>query len=98
MKKTTWIAVATLASAILLGSGFLVGRQFPAHHFEHLGNRPYLYDSSTGHVCSVFPAGVIDVNDPNPLAGINFGSSPNKPNVQWVGHLAPNSIAFCNSK
>jgi hypothetical protein len=37
------------------GSGFLVGRQFPAHHFEKMENSHYLYDTSTGHVCDFWP-------------------------------------------
>lgn len=55
MKKIVWIAGATLSGAILFGAGLLVGRQFPAHHFERLQNSSYLYDSTTGHVCQSVP-------------------------------------------
>jgi hypothetical protein len=38
------------------GSGWLVGRQFPAHHFEHMQEGShYLFDTSTGHVCDFWP-------------------------------------------
>ena len=52
MKKPVWIAGATLCGALLFGAGLLVGRQFPAHHFEKMSNSPYLYDTTTGSVCT----------------------------------------------
>lgn len=38
---------------ILFGSGVLVGRQFPAHRFERIGQTPYLLDTATGSVCTM---------------------------------------------
>ena len=56
MKEIVWIAGATLSGAILFGAGLLVGRQFPAHHYQELGNTSRLFDSTTGHVCSTTPS------------------------------------------
>jgi hypothetical protein len=36
------------------GSGWLVGRQFPAHRFERFGETKYLLDATTGKVCDPF--------------------------------------------
>lgn len=55
MKMIVWIAGATLSGAIVFGAGLLVGRQFPAHHYEELGATSKLFDSTTGHVCEANP-------------------------------------------
>jgi hypothetical protein len=51
MKKTFWILSGVFCAVLLFGSGLLVGRQFPAHHYEKIPESPFLFDSSTGHVC-----------------------------------------------
>jgi hypothetical protein len=53
MKIGTVIRASVLA--VLFGaSGFLIGRQMPAHHFV-IEDRVYLLDTSTGRVCSLIP-------------------------------------------
>ena len=52
---TLFVAIIAIASMVGFGSGILVGRQFPAHHFEKMENSHYLYDTSTGHVCDFWP-------------------------------------------
>jgi len=76
---TIFVVVVSGASAAGFGSGLLVGRQFPAHHFERFGNSSYLLDPSTGKVCNPFKdpksAGTVDLSDiwgsksatPNPI-------------------------------
>lgn len=51
MKKLFWVFSGAFCAVLLFGSGLLVGRQFPAHHYEKIPESPYLFDSSTGHVC-----------------------------------------------
>jgi len=44
------------AVAVGFGSGLLVGRQFPAHHYERWGDSTnYLLDTATGKVCDRGP-------------------------------------------
>jgi hypothetical protein len=52
-----WILAVALAGSLGLGfgSGLLVGRQFPAKHYERFGTSTYLYDVSTGKLCNPFP-------------------------------------------
>jgi hypothetical protein len=49
MKKET----AVLLTIISLISGFLIGREFPRHHYEALVNGAIVFDSSTGKVCDM---------------------------------------------
>jgi hypothetical protein len=51
-----WLMVVALVGclAIGFGSGLLVGRQFPAHHFERFGSSSYLLESTTGTLCNPF--------------------------------------------
>ena len=51
MMRNTWI-IASMVAVLLFGSGFLVGREFPVHHYERFGNGFLLYDTSTGRVCT----------------------------------------------
>jgi hypothetical protein len=53
---TLFVAIIAIVCMAGFGSGVLVGRQFPAHHFEKMENSHYLYDTSTGHVCDFWPA------------------------------------------
>ncbi len=50
-----FILLVFTAIGIGFGSGLLVGRQFPAHHYERFGNSTYLLDSATGKVCDLGP-------------------------------------------
>jgi hypothetical protein len=50
MRKEITLALIALA----LAGGFLLGRQFPAHHYEHLGGAIFL-DNATGTICTSDP-------------------------------------------
>ncbi|MHB1700793.1 MAG: hypothetical protein ACYCSN_11825 [Acidobacteriaceae bacterium] len=56
MKRSTIAGCALLAVAALFGSGLLVGRQFPARHYERLGQTNFLYDSASGKACNPLKA------------------------------------------
>jgi hypothetical protein len=55
-KKGIALFVVLISGACIVGfgSGLLVGRQYPAHHFEQYGNSSYLLDTSTGKLCDPF--------------------------------------------
>ena len=55
MKNLLWLLDGLVFAVLLFGSGVLIGRQFPAHHFEQIPQTPYLVDASTGHVCEYLP-------------------------------------------
>jgi hypothetical protein len=55
-----WSAFAILAGVCLFSAGLLIGRQMPKHHYERLGNTAFLFDTSTGEVCSLSPFASID--------------------------------------
>ena len=70
--KISWpLAGIAFASALLLfGSGLLVGRQFPAHHYEKFGTTAYLIDIATGKVCDpMFKATGPSIYDQQVVAG-----------------------------
>ena len=46
-----FVAVLFCVCAIGFGGGLLVGRQFPAHHYERFATTSYLLDPSSGKVC-----------------------------------------------
>ncbi|MDR3711170.1 MAG: hypothetical protein P4L51_00015 [Puia sp.] len=50
---TLFAAIAVIACGVGFGSGFFIGRQFPAHRYERFGNSTYLLDSATGRVCNL---------------------------------------------
>jgi len=52
-----WVAFGALAGAWLFGAGLLIGREMPAHHFERFGSSGYLFDTSTGSLCTAFGTG-----------------------------------------
>lgn len=54
--------IAACVIAVLFGSGFFVGRQFPRHHFQRFGESPYLFDTSTGRPCSMLRTVTINVD------------------------------------
>ena len=47
------LIIGAITAPILFCAGLLVGRQFPAHHYERFGTSVYLYDTSTGRVCTI---------------------------------------------
>lgn len=53
MKIWLFVLVSTGSLAVGFGSGFLIGRFFPAHHFEHVAGGPdyMLLDTATGKPC-----------------------------------------------
>jgi hypothetical protein len=55
-KKGIAVFVLLVSGAVVIGfgSGLLVGRQYPAHHFERMGESWYVLDTTTGKVCSPF--------------------------------------------
>jgi hypothetical protein len=65
-KKGIALFVVLISGACIVGfgSGLLVGRQFPAHHYERFGNSSYLLDPATGKVCDPFKT----QNDPQPAS------------------------------
>src|ERR1700691_3579661 len=69
-----FVLLVSGAVAIVFGSGCLVGRQFPAHHFERMGESWYVLDTTTGKVCSPF-------RDPNadPFAKYAVDTTTGKP-------------------
>ena len=48
------IVLATVTFVVAASGGFLLGRQFPAHHYEPWKNSSLLLDTATGRVCSPF--------------------------------------------
>ena len=46
---------------VLFGSGFLLGREFPRHHYERVIDSPYFLDTSTGRPCTLFRAETINM-------------------------------------
>ncbi len=74
-KKGIALFVALVSLAIVIGFGFglFVGRQFPAHRFERLGESWYVLDTTTGKVCNPF-------KDPNASTNIiDQALNPNAP-------------------
>ena len=52
---------------VLFGSGFLVGREFPRHHYERIPDSSYFIDTSTGKACALLAP--IPGNIPIPKCG-----------------------------
>jgi hypothetical protein len=67
------------AAGLGFGSGLLVGRQFPAHHFEKMENSHYLLDTSTGHVCDFLPVQVGQQTTSTYSGWGPLGNGPNAP-------------------
>ena len=85
----TWIVIIAFAGTLALGfsSGLLVGRQFPAKHFERFGTSMYLYEVSTGKMCDPFPA-------PNPFeqfGGTAFQPAPTASTNPYAEFKTPQS-------
>jgi hypothetical protein len=49
-----FVLIVSVACGAGFGSGLLIGRQYPAHHFVRFGNSSYLLDPTTGKVCNPF--------------------------------------------
>jgi hypothetical protein len=47
MRKEIVLALVTIA----LAGGFLLGRQFPVHHYEPWREARWAYDTTTGKIC-----------------------------------------------
>jgi hypothetical protein len=54
MNRLTRIGIGVAGSIVLFVAGLLIGREFPMHHYERFGQSPYLYDTSTGKICTPF--------------------------------------------
>ncbi len=82
-----FVLLISIAFVVVFGSGLLVGRQFPAHHYERYGNSNYLLDSTTGRVCKPITGSETKAlsfdevyGHPNPLAGdTNPNPDPDPP-------------------
>jgi hypothetical protein len=57
MNRLIQILIGAVATIVLFGAGLLIGRQFPAHHYERFGQSPYLYDTATGKMCTTVKQG-----------------------------------------
>jgi hypothetical protein len=53
MTRFVWIAALAIG-LLMFGSGFVVGRRFPAHYYQRFGDGPLLYDTATGRICTIF--------------------------------------------
>lgn len=54
---TLFVGIVFCACGLGFAFGVLIGRQFPAHHFERFGESGfYLLDSTTGRVCNPLKA------------------------------------------
>jgi hypothetical protein len=62
------------------GSGFLTGRQFPAHRFERFGDTRFLLDPTTGIVCDPFK---------NPAGTAANPSQPGEPLDEYLKQYQP---------
>jgi hypothetical protein len=51
MERNGLILVACL---LVFAFGVVVGREFPAHHYERFGESAFLYDSTTGRMCNPY--------------------------------------------
>jgi len=72
------LITGAIAAPILFCAGLLVGRQFPAHHYERFGESVYLYDTSTGRVCTIkHPQSIGDIWATPSASGSSASSSPN---------------------
>jgi hypothetical protein len=79
---TLFVAIIAIVCMAGFGSGILVGRQFPAHHYVQYGNTPYLLDSATGKVCDLGSlAGTKEAANPNgiPVADLLKSLNPSNP-------------------
>jgi hypothetical protein len=52
MRKEIALALVVVA----LVGGFLLGRQFPAHHYQQFGTSRWAMDTATGRVCDPWGA------------------------------------------
>ena len=68
-EKWIKLAVGIVALIVAFGSGFLTGRLFPAHHYERFGTSSDLFDTATGHVCTL--------SSPDPFAKYQVPPDPN---------------------
>jgi hypothetical protein len=62
-----FVTIIGIVCAVGFGSGLLVGRHFPVHHFQKMESSHYLYDTSTGYVCDFFPSQLSDMTLANPI-------------------------------
>jgi hypothetical protein len=53
VNKILVVAAFSSATILVFGAGILIGRQFPAHHYEKLPESPYLMDTTSGKICTL---------------------------------------------
>jgi hypothetical protein len=74
-----FVLLILIAAGLGFGSGLLVGRQFPAHHWRQIEGTAYLYDSSTGQPCSALKNPRESSNLFDQAAGAPAAKSPGYP-------------------
>lgn len=75
--KAIAVCVGVVVCAVCFGSGLLVGREFPARHYERFGNTSYLLNTSTGKVCDpMFKATAPSVYEQQGVAPGSFPAPP----------------------
>jgi hypothetical protein len=52
--RTGRLAILAAMTVLAFSGGLLVGRQYPAHHYERFGASALLLDTSSGRVCDPF--------------------------------------------
>jgi hypothetical protein len=84
MTMRVWIVALIGCLGIGFGSGLLIGRQFPAHHYERFGSSSYLFEVSTGKLCNPLPEST-HVTDAN---GFQLAPSTNE-FAKYMGDPGP---------
>lgn len=95
-KKPVLLGIAFGIALVAFPSGFLLGRRFPAHHYQALGPQSWnlIIDTSTGRVCDVRTptARAGNAKAPDPFA--NFGGQP----APFSAPLAPERVPYCGNR
>jgi hypothetical protein len=74
MKTQLLATLFAIAIAIaLFGAGFLTGREFPRHHYQRWAETSFMFDSSTGNLCSIVSPQTVDAHDPGDKDIIDAG-------------------------
>lgn len=88
MKQSTFAGLALL---VVFSLGFLLGRQFPAHHYGVLSaeSPSLLLDSTTGRVCDLRPPQVKGAKNSTDSAVLqSLGAKP----------VTPSGFPYCGSR
>jgi hypothetical protein len=86
MNRSIGIVAIFLCVFLLFGSGFLVGRRFPIHHYEQFGQSVYLYDTNTGKICTTVktdPFAAYGGHETDPPAGSQLDKPSSSSSVTY---------------